>query len=73
MDALGILMIGAGGFLVYAAVKGEHPWTLFTSVLTSSTQGPSIAGISNTGNAGATGSAAEGSVVQTSSGPVKVH
>jgi len=29
-------MMGAGGFLLYAAVKGEHPWSMFTSTLSGS-------------------------------------
>jgi hypothetical protein len=33
MDALGVIAVSAGGFLLYAAVKGEHPWTLFQGVL----------------------------------------
>jgi hypothetical protein len=37
MDALGVIMAGAGGFLLFAAVKGEHPWTLFTKVLSPTT------------------------------------
>lgn len=33
MDALGVVMMGTGAFLVYAAVKGEHPWSMFLGVL----------------------------------------
>lgn len=33
VSALFILMMGAGGFLLYAAVKDEHPWSLFTSTV----------------------------------------
>ena len=33
MDALGVFMMGAGAYLVYAAVKDEHPWTMFQSLL----------------------------------------
>jgi hypothetical protein len=33
VSALFLLMMGAGGFLVYAAVKGEHPWQLFTNTV----------------------------------------
>lgn len=70
MDALGVILMGAGAFLVYGAYKGEHPWTLFTGALgsASSVATPGL-GQSSVGNAGATGSAAIGS---TASG-VKVH
>lgn len=33
MDAIGFLMIGVGGYLMYAAYKKEHPWTVFQSVI----------------------------------------
>lgn len=33
VSALFLIMMGAGGFLVYAAVKNEHPWSLFTTQL----------------------------------------
>ncbi len=44
MDALGVVMMSAGAFIVYAAVKGEHPWSLFVSTLNgSAAAGPSVA------------------------------
>lgn len=33
LSALFFLMMGAGGFLVYSAVKDQHPWELFTHTL----------------------------------------
>lgn len=33
LSALFLLMMGAGGFLVYASVKGEHPWSMFSTKL----------------------------------------
>jgi hypothetical protein len=33
LSALFLLMMGAGGFLVYSAVKDQHPWELFTTTL----------------------------------------
>lgn len=76
MDALGVVMMSAGAFLVYAAVKGEHPWTMFQTIITNgATAGTNTPGLgqSSVGNHGATGSAAVGTIVQTPSGPVKVH
>lgn len=43
ISALFLIMMGAGGFLVYAAVKNEHPWTLFTTQLSKTPPGPSTA------------------------------
>lgn len=40
MDALGVVIMAAGGFLLYAAVKNEHPWSIFTGAL-SGTSGTS--------------------------------
>lgn len=40
-SALFLIMMGAGGFLLYAAVKGEHPWQMFTTTL-SGASGPTI-------------------------------
>jgi hypothetical protein len=37
MDAVGIVLMGAGAFLAYSAVKGIHPWTAFLSVLKATT------------------------------------
>lgn len=34
MDAVGVLMVSAGMFLVYSAYKGQHPWTVFTQTIT---------------------------------------
>jgi hypothetical protein len=37
LSALFFLMMGAGGFLVYSAVKDQHPWELFSSTLGAAT------------------------------------
>jgi hypothetical protein len=37
MDAVGVVLMGVGVFLAYSAVKNEHPWTAFLSVLGKST------------------------------------
>jgi hypothetical protein len=52
MDALGVLLMGVGGFLLYASIKDEHPWTLFTSVLTGAQAGVPGSGVEGptTGN-----------------------
>lgn len=31
MDALGVILVAVGGFLLYAAVKGFHPLASFQS------------------------------------------
>lgn len=33
MDAIGVVGVSIGGFLLYASIKGEHPWTLFQQVI----------------------------------------
>jgi len=33
VDAIGIIMMGAGVFIMYAAYKNAHPITVFQSVL----------------------------------------
>jgi hypothetical protein len=33
VDALGVILVGAGGLLVYAAYKSLSPWSMFTSTL----------------------------------------
>lgn len=43
VSALFLIMMGAGGFLVYAAVKNEHPWSLMTTQLGKTPPGPSTA------------------------------
>lgn len=78
MDALGVAIMGAGAFLVYSSIKGKHPWDLFQAAL-SGTQASTAATAAeagpgtSVGDAGAVGSAAVGSIVQTSAGPIKVH
>lgn len=37
LSALFLVMMGAGGFLVYSAVKDQHPWELFTKTLGAAT------------------------------------
>lgn len=45
VDAIGVAVFAAGGFLVYAAIKGEHPWTLFVQTLTGAQAGQPGSGI----------------------------
>lgn len=33
MDAIGVATVSIGGFLLYASIKGLHPWQLFTQTL----------------------------------------
>ena len=40
MDALGVILMGAGSFLVYSAVKGQHPWSLFLDALRANSGAP---------------------------------
>jgi hypothetical protein len=55
LSALFLLMMGAGGFLVYAAVKNEHPWSMFSTTVGGATKAPaSLAGIGPTTTAGST-------------------
>lgn len=35
MDAIGFAVVVTGLFLVYAAYKGEHPWSMFTQTFSS--------------------------------------
>jgi hypothetical protein len=32
VDAVGVVLIGTGGWLLYAALKGEHPWTMLQAI-----------------------------------------
>lgn len=32
MDAIGYMGIGIGGYIMYAAVKNEHPWQAFLQI-----------------------------------------
>jgi hypothetical protein len=73
MDAVAVVMVGAGVWVMYSAYKGHDPFTTALGILKGTTVAPNIAGLSSSGNAGATGSAAVGSIVQTPTGPVKVH
>jgi hypothetical protein len=43
MDAVGIAVAITGGFLLYCAYKGEHPWTLFKSALGADSPAPTAA------------------------------
>ena len=52
-----MVMMGAGGLLVYAAVKGEHPWTMILEVLRTGTTSSSSSSTAP-GTAGAQGAAA---------------
>lgn len=49
LAAVFLLMMGAGGFLVYAAVKGEHPWSLFSQTLSASSAPGTVPGPGQTG------------------------
>ena len=40
MDALGVILMGAGSFLVYSAVKGQHPWSMFLDALRANSGNP---------------------------------
>jgi hypothetical protein len=45
MDAIGVATVSVGGFLLYASIKGLHPWQLFTQVLSvGSVPGPGQTG-----------------------------
>jgi hypothetical protein len=53
LSALFLLMMGAGGWLVYDAVKGKHPWSDFQTALGAPTgltnaTAPQIAGMVTT-------------------------
>ncbi len=40
MDAIGFAIAVTGLYLVYAAYKGEHPWTMFTQTLSTPKAAP---------------------------------
>lgn len=40
MDAIGVAVFSVGGFLLYASIKGEHPWSLFLQTLGASAPTP---------------------------------
>jgi hypothetical protein len=42
LSALFLLMMGVGGWLVYDAVKGKHPWQDFTSTVKGSQPGSAV-------------------------------
>jgi hypothetical protein len=33
MDAIGVATVSIGGFLLYASIRGLHPWDLFKKTL----------------------------------------
>jgi len=53
-------MMGAGGFLLYASVKGLHPWTLFLDAITGKHTSTSV---NNVAGSGATAAAAGGAAL----------
>ncbi len=67
MDALGVAAMGAGAFLLYAAIRGEHPWTLFTQVLGANPHDLNTAGKIAAANPS---TAASGQVIQQADGTV---
>ena len=62
-----MVMMGAGAFIVYAAVKGEHPWTMFLTSL--GQNAPSVA-LTSKGTASAAAIANNGTVQQQGDGTV---
>ena len=40
VDTLGVILVGAGAYMVYAGYKGEHPWTLFLDALKANSGNP---------------------------------
>jgi hypothetical protein len=36
VDAIGVAVFSVGAFLTYSAIKGLHPWALFTQTLSAS-------------------------------------
>jgi hypothetical protein len=50
VDAVAILLVGIGGYLMYAAYKNEHPWTYLTTTvlpgIASGSSGPTTTSLS---------------------------
>lgn len=42
MDAVGVVLIGVGGWLLYAAYKNEHPWDQLMQIIEGGQAGAQI-------------------------------